>query len=57
MNPARVFCLLAMAAFAWSCMRYRRADVAGGDGLLFLAWCFMIIGYIDEFRRMLYGAL
>ena len=52
MNPARWFCLLAAVTLVWSCVRYRRWDKAGGDALLFLAWCFMVMGYIDEVVRV-----
>ncbi|MBO7669512.1 MAG: hypothetical protein J6S60_02890 [Oscillospiraceae bacterium] len=54
LTPARVFLLLTLGTFIWSCARYRLGDRIGGDRLLFLAWCFLVCGYIDEFR-MLYG--
>lgn len=47
---SRVFWLLALGSFVWSCRQYWHGDKLGGDRLLFLAYCFMVSGYIALIR-------
>ena len=50
MTAAQAFCLLAMASFVWSCIRYRKCDKSDGDRWLWLAYCMMILGFIALLR-------
>jgi len=50
MNPSRWLCVLAAITFIASCVCYRRENKDGGDRLLFIAYNFVLFGYVALFK-------